>query len=103
LCPFYTSFHFRLFSFNFPLFAFPFFHILPPMMSANITSYTLAGGVSSEISVYTSMDSKILIISYTGLCTEVKMCAEVGIDTFKSNGALLSSVSHLINSSFRYF
>ncbi len=29
--------------------------------------------------------------------------SEVGIDTFKSNGALLSSVSYLINSSFQYF
>jgi hypothetical protein len=29
--------------------------------------------------------------------------AVVGIDTFKCNGVLLSSVSYLINSSFRYF
>jgi hypothetical protein len=29
--------------------------------------------------------------------------AVVGINTFKSNGALLSSVSYLINSLFRYF
>jgi hypothetical protein len=28
---------------------------------------------------------------------------EVGNDTFKINGALLSSVSYLINSSFQYF